>query len=132
MTDFLKSLDNILFLDIETASQFEKFDDVPPRLAEEWLKKEKLLFKDEQKENNGEKYFERSGIFAEFGKVISIGVGFMVWDPQTEHITLRCKAFADASEKFLLEDFKTLLEKKSRHVCILETRPLGLQKLTHF
>ncbi len=117
MADFLEGLSDILFLDIETASGHESIDKVPERIRDEWLKKEKLLSKTEADYDPGSKYFERAGIYAEFGQVISIGVGYLVVDQEEERISLRTKVFSDPSEKELLEDFKALLGKKNWTLC---------------
>lgn len=53
-------------------------------------------------------FFEKAGIYAEFGKIVTIAVGFI---NQSEGApTLRVKAFADDDEKVILTEFKDLLE----------------------
>ncbi|MDN3205878.1 3'-5' exonuclease [Algoriphagus sediminis] len=117
MVDFFESLSEILFLDIETASGYESIDEVPERVREEWLKKEELLSKTDADYEPGSQYFERAGIYAEFGQVISVGVGYILLDRENELLTLRTKVFSAPSERELLEDFKALLEKKNWTLC---------------
>jgi len=117
MVDFFESLSEILFLDIETASSYESIDQAPERIREEWLKKEKLLSKTEVDYDPGSQYFERAGIYAEFGQVISVGVGYILIDRENEQLTLRTKVFSAPSERELLEEFKALLEKKNWTLC---------------
>ena len=65
-------LDNILFLDIETVPQHPNYDD----LSEE----AQLLFADktsyQRKETPTADFYERAGIWAEFGKIICLSVGY--------------------------------------------------------
>ncbi len=117
MVDFFDGLSDILFLDIETASQFSEFEQIPERLRQEWIKKERLISKGDDSLEEGSFYFEKSGIYAEFGQVISIGVGYFIVDKENETLTLRSKVFSNPSEKLLLEEFKILLEKKEWTLC---------------
>ncbi len=117
MVTFFDQLGDVLFLDIETASVFEKFEELPERLQEEWAKKEKLIQPDRMDRIKGELFFERAGIHAEFGKVICIGVGYFQQKKKETKLILRSKAIANESEKELLLEFKALLEKKKWVLC---------------
>lgn len=117
MADFFNVLNEVLFLDIETASGFSDFNELPTRLQDEWLKKERLLDRSEEEFEPGSKYFERAGIYAEFGQVVSIGVGFFVVDTEEKTLVLRTKVYSHESEKVLLEEFKKLLTKKTWTLC---------------
>jgi 3'-5' exonuclease len=68
------NLKNILFIDIETVSQFEHFQDLSPKTQELWQRKARF-FKSETEQTIDEVYFDRAGIYAEFGKIICIGIG---------------------------------------------------------
>ena len=65
-------LENILFLDIETVPLYPNYDD----LSEE----AQLLFADktssQRKEISADDFYERAGIWAEFGKIICLSVGY--------------------------------------------------------
>ncbi|MBN7811794.1 3'-5' exonuclease [Algoriphagus sp. H41] len=117
MADFFDQLGDILFLDIETASLTEKFDDLEPRLQEEWIKKERLLHLDKPTEPPGSLYFDRAGIHAEFGQVICVGVGFFQTKKKDKKLLFRSKIYADTEERELLLSLKALLEKKKWVLC---------------
>jgi DNA polymerase elongation subunit (family B) len=117
MADFLGQLGSILFLDIETASLTEKFEDLSPRLQEEWLRKERFIQHDKQNPNPGDLYFERAGIHAEFGQVICVGVGYFQWKKREKTLAYHSKVFAHEAEKELLLEFSALLSKKKWNLC---------------
>lgn len=117
MTDFFSELNDILFLDIETASVESSFDALPERLQEEWVKKERLINKSEVECEAGSLFFEKAGIYAEFGKVICIGVGYFKFDKETETLRFRTKSYAAESEYETLLEFSELLQKKSWTLC---------------
>lgn len=97
-------LSNILFLDIETVSQTKDFESLPERLQEHWKKKAKRLNDQEPPEDL---YFEKAAIYAEFGRVLCIGLGaFFENDEKFKVRTL----YSD-NESELLKDFKKVLEK---------------------
>ena len=102
-------IDNILFLDIETVPQERSFDDVPESMKGLWDKKSKYFRSDE--ESAGDVY-QRAGIYAEFGKIVCISVGFIV--VSGDERTLREKSYAGHDEKALLNDFAAMLNKNSR------------------
>ncbi len=107
MTD--QELSNILFLDIETGSGSESYESLDPRLKPHWDRKAGFL-KNPEELTQKEFYFDRAGIFAEFGKILTIAVGFMVRNPDNSW-NLRIKAFASDQEHELLLQFKELVGK---------------------
>ncbi len=116
MADFLTDLKSILFLDIETASMEESLEKLPTRLQEEWNKKALHIHQD--KDIDPEKlFFERAGIYAEFGKVICIGVGYFLYDPELEQLQFRTKTIAHPTEHDTLLAFRELLEKRNWTLC---------------
>lgn len=118
MADFLEQLGSILFLDIETASLTESFEELDPRLQDEWIKKERLIKKTEEGHiDPGSLYFDRAGIHAEFGQIVCIGVGYYQRKKKEKKLIFRSKVFANDSEKELLQDFSALLEKKKWVLC---------------
>ncbi|MEO6523142.1 MAG: 3'-5' exonuclease [Mucilaginibacter sp.] len=98
-------LQNILVLDIETVPQHPNFDEVSPALQKLWAAKTQYQRKDE----TPEEFYERAGIWAEFGKIICISVGIFT---KEQPIGLRIKSFAGHDEKELLIQFKALLKKQ--------------------
>jgi DNA polymerase elongation subunit (family B) len=104
--DILKNAGDILFLDIETVTGTASYHELSDRLQHLWTKKSGMI--DDQKEPD-ELYFEKGAIFSEFGKVITISVGFFFF--QQGELSLKIKSFWGHNEKELLEDFKRLLER---------------------
>ena len=100
-------LTDILFLDIETVSGSGTFEELDPRLQAQWRRKAAHLKGDSDQEAE-DLYFERAGIFAEFGQVVTVAVGFL--QPAEEGHVLRVKAFAGPDEKQLLQEVRRLLE----------------------
>ncbi|MEX0883409.1 MAG: 3'-5' exonuclease [Cyclobacteriaceae bacterium] len=114
--DFLEQLGDILFLDIETASQEKTLGDLPLNLQEEWTKKAKLLATGEDMKES-DHYFEKAGIYAEFGKIICIGVGFFAYRQELDQLQYRTKSFAEDNEHDTLWTFRELLNKKPWILC---------------
>ncbi|MFD2203639.1 3'-5' exonuclease [Shivajiella indica] len=111
-------LENILFLDIETASLESDFNHLPERLKAEWLKKElHIRPKEQDKLKEGSLFFQKAGIYAEFGKVICIGVGYFHFVAENENLEFRTKSFFGDSEYDTLEGFVQLLQKKPWVLC---------------
>lgn len=117
MADFFDQLNDILFLDIETASLTERFEELPERIQEEWLRKERNIQTIETNNEPGSLYFDRAGIHAEFGQVVCIGVGYFQWKKKDKKLDFRSKCYANDEEKELLLEFKALLEKKKWVLC---------------
>jgi predicted PolB exonuclease-like 3'-5' exonuclease len=95
--------ENIVFLDIETAPQYASFSGVPEPMQHLWEEKamrQRLIKEDETPGD----IWERAGLYAEFGKIICIGVGFFEKD------TFQVRAFSGDNEKNILTDFTAFLE----------------------
>lgn len=116
MGGFLSDLKDILFLDIETASMVGSFEELEPRIQGEWVKKCRNIHSEEE-ESPAELYFQKAGIFAEFGKVICIGVGYFAYNADEERLQYRTKSFAADLEHDALLSFRELLEKKKWLLC---------------
>ncbi len=106
-------ISNILFLDIETVSGKAQFEDLNEDFQYLWSEKAGHILKIPKEDVDAEKaaaaYKDRAGIYAEFGKIICISVGFMVPDGEGG-FQLRLKSFASDDEHHLLSEFKQLLE----------------------
>lgn len=96
-------LHNLLVIDIETVPQYGTHDEVPEHFKKLWDLKTQYQRKDE----TPEEYYQRAGIWAEFGKIVCISVG--VFTKGKENIGLRVKSFAGHNEKELLINFSALL-----------------------
>ena len=100
------NLENVLFLDIETVPQVYSYNDVDEKAKE--LFNSKVRFKLNDTNTFEDLYNERGGIFAEFGKIVCISVGF-VRENNMER-SIRLKSYYHEDEKTLLKQFKALLE----------------------
>lgn len=116
MGTFFQELQDILFLDIETASGTEHWEDLPPRLQDEWVRKMRNQPASEESELDA-LYFQKAGIYAEFGKVICIGVGFFYYAAEDNELIYRTKTFALETEHDTLLAFRQLLERKRWVLC---------------
>jgi hypothetical protein len=107
---FQKQLKNLLFIDIETVAGQEQFKLLSPDMQQQWERKAQYFRQNEELslENS---YFQKAGIYAEFGKIISIGIGYFHQDEEGE-VTFRSKVLHHEDEKELLLIFKELIEKK--------------------
>jgi len=97
-------LESILFLDIETVPEAATFSELSTEKQELYGLKTQYQRKDEV---SAEDFYERAGIWAEFGKIICISVGYFV-DLDSKR-TFRVTSFSGDEVK-LLNSFKNLLE----------------------
>lgn len=97
------NLENILFLDIETVPETQHFSDLDIGKQELWEQKSQYQRKDEF---NAEEFYPRAGIWAEFGKIICISVGYFTF--QGDIRNFRTTSF-HGDEVKILKDFKNLL-----------------------
>jgi len=93
--------ENVLFLDIETVPQYPEYEQLPDNLKKLWAVK--AAKQPPPGTVSAEEFYERAGIFAEFGKIICISVGLI------NDGTLRIKSFSGKNEVELLNDFANLL-----------------------
>ena len=106
-------LENILFLDIETVPEVKSFDLLSEEMQQLYADKTKYQRKEEF---TAEEFYDRAGIWAEFGKIICLSVGY--FKIQGENRNFRTTSFS-GEEKEILKEFKTLLEthfNKPQHV----------------
>ncbi|HLT53835.1 MAG TPA: hypothetical protein VKZ97_08085, partial [Flavobacteriaceae bacterium] len=66
-------LENILFLDIETVPEVQHFSDLDETKQQLWEAKSQYQRNDEV---TAEEFYPRAGIWAEFGKIVCISVGY--------------------------------------------------------
>jgi hypothetical protein len=100
---------NILFLDIETAAQKATYDEIPERLQTLWDKKAAYL-KNDAELSSANMYTDRAAIYSEFGQVICIGIGGLYMNEKKE-LSLKTKVLSANTEKELLEEFATILDR---------------------
>jgi DNA polymerase elongation subunit (family B) len=98
-------LDKILFLDIETVPETYHYHDLDETTAYLFDAKNARFLTDEKRE--ADVYRDRAGIYAEFGKIVCISVGFV--RSTVTGRTIRVKSFAHDDEETLLRQFARLL-----------------------
>jgi len=96
------NLESVLFLDIETVPAYAEYGSMPDEFKKLWDHKASRLTK-ENETDNPEGLYQRAGIYAEFGKIICISVGFITARK------FRLKSFYGDDEKLLLTEFSGLL-----------------------
>lgn len=109
-------LEDLLVLDIETVSQKKSFDELDEEWQELWARKAGAL-------NNPEiepaKIYDRAAIYAEFGKIVCIGLG--IFYKLDGGIHLKVKSIHGDDEKVLLQEFADLLNARfngPRHLLV--------------
>ncbi|MEM7658619.1 MAG: ribonuclease H-like domain-containing protein [Bacteroidota bacterium] len=115
-------LENVLFLDIETASVVASYEELPERMQGLWDKK---AGKYQRNEADREKapaqiFGEKAGIHAEFAKVVCISCGILRFEGTTP--SLRLKSFFGEDEGVILREFREMLDpfmkaKGGRNLC---------------
>jgi predicted PolB exonuclease-like 3'-5' exonuclease len=97
------NLENILFLDIETVPEVQNFSELDQTKQTLWDLKSRYQRKDDE---SAEDFYERAGIWAEFGKIVCISVGY--FKLQGDLRKFRVTSFF-GEEITILKDFKNLL-----------------------
>lgn len=95
----MTNIENILFLDIETVPTVYKYSDLTETTKELWDKKWQF-----NKEVSPEQQYMKAGIYAEFAKVICIGLGFY------NKGKFRVTTYASANESEILQKLSDLLK----------------------
>lgn len=93
---------NVLFIDIETVSQGRNYSDLDDRWKGLFEKKIKFYLEKEPEKSLDQLYQEKAAIYAEFGKIVCIGLGFFHKEQ------LRIKTIAGDEEE-VLNEFFTLI-----------------------
>ena len=107
------SYDKILFLDIETVPAQADFTQVNPELQALWQDKYAMLQQRNPERYNSddesEGYAREAGIYAEFGRIVCISVGYCWRDKEKGERHIRTKSFAGDNERELIMDFMDLV-----------------------
>jgi len=98
------NLNNILFIDIETVPEEENFKVLDNDMKQLWEQKTQYQRREEY---TPEDFYDRAGIWAEFGKIICISAGNFVNKGYIRNFRVT-SFFGD--EKKILKDFSNLLE----------------------
>ena len=97
------NLEHILFLDIETVPIEENFNSLDAEMQQLWELKTQYQRRDEY---TPEDFYERAGIWAEFGKIVCISVGYFTFKGDIRNF--RVTSFF-GEEATILKDFNNLL-----------------------
>ncbi len=121
------NLEYVLFLDIETVPEEIDFDLLSEEKKELWEQKSRYKRKDD---SSPKEFYSSAGIWAEFGKIICISVGYFKMKGALR--TFRVTSFHGSEEK-LLKDFKNLIEihfSQTKHLlCAHNGKELSLGNL---
>ncbi len=97
------NLESILFLDIETVPEEKSYNNLEEAKQKLWDEKSKYQRKEDF---TAEEFYDRAGIWAEFGKIACISVGYFIL--KEEKRAFRITTFKGEESK-LLKDFSQLL-----------------------
>ncbi|GHT10552.1 hypothetical protein AGMMS4956_02060 [Bacteroidia bacterium] len=97
-------LENIMFLDIETVPQHANFDNLQDAERALWEHKAQWLVKAEQ---TAADIYERAGIYAEFGRIVCISLGYIVQEGGQLYIKL--KSLEQDNEREMLQEFSDIV-----------------------
>ncbi len=97
------NLNNILFLDIETVPEAEDYQHLDSEVQMLYEQKTQYQRKDDF---TAEEFYDRAGIWAEFGKIVCISVGYFTIKGDIRNF--RVTSFFGEEDK-LLKDFNNLL-----------------------
>ncbi|TVZ08067.1 hypothetical protein JM80_0551 [Cellulophaga sp. RHA_52] len=97
------NLEHVLFLDIETVPENEDYNQMTDEKKELWA--QKTAYK-RQDDFTPEEFYDRAGIWAEFGKIVCISVGY--FNTKGDVRNFRVTTFF-GEEDILLKEFKNLL-----------------------
>jgi DNA polymerase elongation subunit (family B) len=102
-------LRDLLFLDIETVAKTDDYEALGDRMKGQWARKASFFKSREPQQTDEAMFHERAGIYAEFGKIIVIGVG--KFTELNGGRGLKTKVFYGHDEKKILLEFKAMLDK---------------------
>ncbi|HWR93919.1 MAG TPA: 3'-5' exonuclease [Flavobacterium sp.] len=98
------NLNNILFLDIETVPEEENYNALDPEMQSLYEQKTQYQRKEEV---TPDEFYDRAGIWAEFGKIVCISVGYFT--NKNDIRNFRVTSFF-GKEKKILKDFSNLVD----------------------
>lgn len=96
--------EHVLFIDIETVPQVERMDQLAQNMQKLWIKKAGQIAREGE---SADEIFDRSGIYAEFGKIVCISAGKIY--RKGNQRAYRVKSFYGDDEVKLLTDFTEML-----------------------
>jgi hypothetical protein len=103
--------ETVLFLDLETVPLWSSYADMDERGKALWARKWESRKASLRSELSAEEAFGQSGIWAEFGKIVCIGLGYAEARSRGWHLTLGSLSGHD--ENALLRSFLDILQRMS-------------------
>ena len=107
----MTAIGNILFLDIETVSQYATYGELPEVWKDLWSKKAEGLLRNSKELLTADLIYDKAAIYAEFGKIICISCGIIQGEGENRSMTI--KSFFGDDERTLLKEFCDMLTKWS-------------------
>ena len=108
-----RPLEDVLFISLQTVPQTATLEELPPRMQRAWQQKAQYLQKEDEDISAAELYNRQAALYAEFGRIVNISVGYFHRSTPEGEPELRVKALhAAEEEKKLLEEFKNLLNER--------------------
>ncbi|GAB3771642.1 3'-5' exonuclease [Spirosoma horti] len=104
-----RRLKNFLFIDLKTVAGEPSLLSVEPRLQRQWEEKSRFFKSDDELSAAGW-YDRRASFFAEFGKIICIGVGGLFFDDDDKP-HLKVKLLSNDDEQTLLNEFLVIVNR---------------------
>ena len=104
------NIEDILFLDIETAPQCPDYSQMDEAMQHLWEQKASPMCKDGQTPGT---IYQKAGIYAEFGKIVCISVGFAYYTHGGQ-VAFRLKSCFGDDESQLLKEFSETVNRFSK------------------
>jgi uncharacterized protein YprB with RNaseH-like and TPR domain len=116
-----RPLRDILFVDIETVAAAPSLDEMNDPMRQAWESKVDYIDWSEEEVTPGELFEYEAGLYAEFGRIVSISVAYF-YEKDGGDLELRVKTFASVdNEPWLLKQFMQLLndrfDQRSLRLC---------------
>lgn len=111
----LKEVDlyKVFVIDIETVPLYEFFEEMPLQMQELWDNKTQFHRKGDK---TPAQFYERAGIWSEFGKIICISVG--LFHKQNGELNFRINSYFGNNEAKILTDFSALIAKQPKDLIL--------------
>ncbi|WP_118974260.1 3'-5' exonuclease [Taibaiella koreensis] len=97
-----------LIIDIETVPLSYDWNLVPDTLKDHWCHKMQFLSLKEEENDPAVAFASRAGIYAEFGKIVCVGMGYIM--QQSDRRVVRLKSIRNDDENALLLELKQTIE----------------------
>ena len=98
--------EDLIIIDIETASEANSFSTLDEKWQELWQEKTAKVIPEGL--TAAEFYPMRAGVMAEFSKIVCISIGYFI---KEQHLKMRVKSFYGDDEKKILSDFLLTITK---------------------